>query len=186
MADASRRTTAENAYVAGFAGTRRLVLYDTLLRAGKSDETLFVVGHELGHEVEHHVLRGLFLASGGILLGSAVLAWLSTRDGLWRWAGASGVADLRAWPLLLLFATVATLLTLPVQNAFSRRFEATADRIAIRLTKDPATATRVLRRLGLSNISDLRPPAIAVAVLYSHPPIPDRIERVRDFASGAP
>nr|WP_284290626.1 hypothetical protein [Angustibacter aerolatus] len=38
VADASRRTTAENAYVSGLGGTRRLVVYDTLLRGASPRE----------------------------------------------------------------------------------------------------------------------------------------------------
>jgi STE24 endopeptidase len=182
VADASRRTTAENAYVAGVGGTRRLVLYDTLLHAGAEDETLYVVGHELGHEVEHHVERNLFVAAGGLLIGFALLGWLGTRGELWSWAGAAGVDDLRAIPVLLLIASVITVGALPVQNAISRRFEARADEIALELTGDPATATRVLRRLALTNLADLRPPPAAVAMLYSHPPIPQRIRSA--MASG--
>ena len=44
VADASRRTTAENAYVSGFGRTRRIVLYDTLLRASPAEIRL-VVAH---------------------------------------------------------------------------------------------------------------------------------------------
>ena len=186
VADASRRTTAENAYVAGLGGTRRVVLYDTLLRAGTEEETLFVVGHELGHEAEGHVVKFLLLSSAGLFVGFAVLAWLSLRRDVWAWAGAAGVGDLKAIPLLLLFATAMSLLSLPVQNLFSRRFEAKADRVAIRLTRDPATATSVLRRLALSNLADLDPPALAVAVLYSHPPIPERIEAIMAVSERPP
>ncbi|MFN2389480.1 MAG: M48 family metallopeptidase [Actinomycetota bacterium] len=183
VADASKRTTGENAYVAGLGGTRRLVLYDTLVRAGNDDETAFVVAHELGHEAESHVLKGIVLSSLGLLAGFAILRWLSSATGFWAWGGASSPADIRAVPLLLLFAAVASFVTLPVQNAVSRRFERRADQIALRLTADPATAVAVLRRLALANLSDLRPPAVAVVLLHSHPPIPARI---RAALAGSP
>ncbi|CAN5663630.1 M48 family metallopeptidase [soil metagenome] len=186
VADASRRSTAENAYVAGLGGTRRLVLYDTLLEAGGEDATLYVVGHELGHQAENHVLKGVLLSSAGLLAGFGVLAWLGARTAPWSWAGADGVGDLRALPLLLLFATVAGLISLPVENAVSRRFEARADEWAIELTHDPSTATRALRRLALTNLADLRPPSLAVALLYTHPSIPDRIRAVNAAANRAP
>ena len=48
-ADASRRTTTLNAYVSGFGGTRRVVLYDNLVRDVPQDQVLSVVAHELGH-----------------------------------------------------------------------------------------------------------------------------------------
>lgn len=176
VADASRRSTVENAYVAGLGATKQVVLYDTLLSAGSDAETRYVVAHELGHNVENHVLKNLGLASAGLLLGFAALRALSHAGGAWSWAGASGVGDPRALPLLLVFATVAGLVLLAPQNAISRRFEGRADEIALELTDDPGTAVKVHRRLAFSNIADLRPPRIAVWLLYTHPPVRDRIE----------
>src|SRR5919108_2736414 len=85
VADASRRTRTENAYVAGLGETRRLVLYDTLLEGQGRRETLWVVGHELGHEAERHVLKGVVLSAAGLLVGFGALAWLAARPGVWAW-----------------------------------------------------------------------------------------------------
>jgi Zn-dependent protease with chaperone function len=178
VADASRRTTAENAYVAGLGSTKRMVLYDTLIGAGGEDETAYVVAHELGHEVGNHVLKGVAVSSAGLLAGFGLLSVLASRGSLWEWGGASGVGDPRALPLLALYVTVATLTLLPFQSAVSRHFEREADSTAIRLTEDPDNGIRVFRRLAFSNIADLRPPAVAVWALYSHPPIDERIRSV--------
>lgn len=183
VADASRRTTAENAYVAGLGATRQVVLYDTLVAAGDHDETIHVVAHELAHRREDHVVKGLLLASAGLFVGFAALYWLSLRPGPWRWAHADGIADLRALPLLLIFLTLANLLLTPVQMGFSRRMERDADRIALELTGDPDPAVRSFRRLAFANLSDLRPPRPLVWLLYSHPPVTDRI---RDALAGSP
>ena len=181
VADASRRTTAENAYVAGLAGTKRMVLYDTLLERGGEDETLFVAAHELGHEAEGHVWKGVLVSSAGLLLGFGALALTAKASPeLWRWSGASGVGDPRALPLLLLFVLVAGAIALPFENALSRNNEATADRIALRLTDDPDTAVRVFRRLAFSNLADLRPPPAVRLLLYTHPPVDERIRNVID------
>jgi STE24 endopeptidase len=185
VADASRRTTAENAYVAGLGTTKRMVLYDTLLRTDDESQTMFIVAHELGHARESHVLKGVAISSLGLLVGFGGLALLARREDLWGWAGASGVGDVRALPLLLLFVAVAGLLALPLQNALSRAFEAHADRIAIDLTQDSDAAVRSFRRLAYSNIADLRPPRPLVWLLYTHPPIPDRIRAVAGI-EGAP
>ncbi|WP_460446878.1 M48 family metalloprotease, partial [Angustibacter aerolatus] len=61
VADASRRTTAENAYVSGLGGTRRLVVYDTLLRGASPREVDLVVAHEHGHVGHHDVRTGTAL-----------------------------------------------------------------------------------------------------------------------------
>ena len=176
VADASRRTTTENAYVAGLGATKQVVVYDTLLEGGTSEETLFVVAHELGHEKENHVLKSVLVSSAGLLAGFAGLKLLAGWNGLWSWAGASGIADLRALPILLLFAVVAGFLALPVQNTVSRSFESRADAIAFELTDEPDVAIRSFRRLAFANLADLRPPRLAVLWLFGHPPLPERIE----------
>lgn len=180
VADASRRTTAENAYVAGLWGTKRMVLYDTLVEAGDRRETEFVVAHELGHAAEGHVGKNVLVASAGLFVAFAALGWLATRRAPWAWAGASGAADLRAIPVLLLLALAGTLLAMPLENWLSRRFEARADAIAVELTQDPDAAVRAFRRLAFANLADLRPPSVAVWALYTHPPIPERIRAVLD------
>lgn len=176
VADASRRSTIENAYVAGLGATKRVVLFDTLLAAGDDAETRFVVAHELGHRIENHIVKNLALSSAGLLVGFALLGWLARRRGVWAWAGAEGVADQAALPLLLLFATLLTLVVMPLQNLVSRHFEREADAIALELTEDPDTAIRVQRRLAFSNLADLDPPSAAVWLLYTHPPVTERIE----------
>ena len=189
VADASRRTTTENAYVAGLGATKRVVLYDNLLRADEDPakgETLFVAAHELAHEAEGHVWKSVVIASAGLLVAFAVLWWLSQRDAVWSWAGASGISDLRAIPLLIVFSIVAGVLLLPLQSGISRHHEARADEIAVRLTGDPEVAVRTFRRLAFSNLADLRPPRVAVWLFFSHPPIPDRIRAALANAPNAP
>jgi STE24 endopeptidase len=176
VADASRRTTAENAYVAGFGSTRQVVVYDTLLTGGGEAETLFVVAHELGHTKENHVLKNIALASLGLLVSFALLGWLGRNASLWEWAGAQGVGDLRALPLLAAFALTMGIVLLPAENTLSRSFERRADDWAISLTGDADTGVRAFRRLAFANIADLEPPTVAVWALFSHPPIPERIE----------
>ena len=53
--DASAKTRIVNAYVSGWAASKRLVVWDTTLEKLNSDETLLVVGHEAGHYVLHHI-----------------------------------------------------------------------------------------------------------------------------------
>ena len=72
VADASRRTTALNAYVSGFGASRRIVVYDTLLRESTPREVELVVAHELGHADEQDVLHGTLI--GALLGGAAICA----------------------------------------------------------------------------------------------------------------
>ena len=175
VADASRRSTAENAYVAGLGPTKQVVVYDTLLEGADEDELLFVVAHELGHRAERHIFKQIVISIVGLFAGLAILRWLVTRGPILSWTGAGSLDDLRVLPALLLFVAVAGLLTMPIESGISRSFERTADRRAFELIEDPVPAAGAFRRLAIANIADLRPPRLLVWLMYTHPPIADRI-----------
>ena len=69
--DASRRTTAVNAYVTGLGPTKRVVLFDTLLRDFPAAEVNLVVAHELGHVRFRDVARGMGLLAVVAPVGAA-------------------------------------------------------------------------------------------------------------------
>lgn len=186
VADASRRTATENAYVAGLGATKQLVLYDNLVDKGDEDAAAYVIAHELGHRVERHIAKQTVIAAGGLLLGFLLLRALATYKPLWEWGGSTGVGDPRSLPVLMAFALCVGLLVLPLETWVSRRFEREADRMAIELTEDPDTAVRTFRRLAYSNLADLRPHPLAVSILFSHPPIPERISSALSQAAESP
>ncbi len=179
VADASRRTTALNAYVSGFGSTRRIVLYDTLLERSTPEEVELVVAHELGHADADDVLKGTVLGALGAAAGVCLLALLLSWSPLLRRAGADGPGDGRITALLLLLVAAATLLTSPAVNLFSRRVEARADHHALELTRDPQTAIASQVRLAVTNLSDLDPPAWIYVMFASHPTAPERIAAAR-------
>ena len=57
--DASKRTTGANAYVAGLGASKRIVIYDNLLRDFTHAEQLNIIAHELGHEHYDDLRNGL-------------------------------------------------------------------------------------------------------------------------------
>ena len=63
----------------------------------------------------------------------------------------------------------------PVASAISRWAEARADWVALEVTRDPATAVAVERRLALENRADLRPNRLLVLLFASHPSTMARI-----------
>ncbi len=46
---ASEKVTGMNAYVTGFGGSKRVVVWDTTIAKATPDEILFIFGHEMGH-----------------------------------------------------------------------------------------------------------------------------------------
>jgi STE24 endopeptidase len=75
------------------------------------------------------------------------------------------------------------LVSLPVQSAISRHFERQADRASLELTGNPAAFVRAEVDLARSNLSDLDPPAPLVWLLYTHPPVAERIRMAESFAA---
>ena len=59
--DASKRSTHSNAYFTGLGKTKRIVLFDTLLKGMEPDETLAVIAHEIGHWKKKHLLKMMVL-----------------------------------------------------------------------------------------------------------------------------
>ena len=166
VADASRRTTTLNAYVSGFGGTRRVVLYDTLVDDVPTDEALSVVAHELAHARHDDVLTGSLLGSAGAALGVGLLGLLL--GGLRR-RGHPAASDPTVVPLVLALVALGTVLSLPAQNAVSRCIETRADVDALVATRDPAAFVAVQRQLGVRSLADPTPPAWAQWWFGSHP-----------------
>ena len=182
VADASRRTTKHNAYVSGLGPTRRLVLYDTLLRDSPVPELRGVVAHELGHRRFGHVARGTALGMLGAVAAVFALRIVFEWDGLVRAAGADGPGDPRIVPLVLLVLWLLGIGALPFETWLSRRWERAADRFAVELTHDAETMQRLHRRLALANLADLDPPRSVYLLLFTHPTPPERIAAARMYA----
>lgn len=184
VADASRRSRKENAYVSGFGATRRLVVFDTLLERADRDELRLVVAHELGHRRERHV--EIETALGGLAAAAAVLiVWLLLRsDAVLRAVRAAGPADPRVVPLVLLAVSALSLVALPPSNWFSRRLETAADRFALELTGEEEAYVRTERNLALRNLSDLDPGPIAYRFLFTHPAPAERISLAPGASGG--
>ena len=158
VADASRRTTTLNAYVSGIGGTRRVVVYDTLVNGLSRREAMSVIAHELAHAKNHDVLLGTSLGALGGAAGVGLLALLLDSDLLRRRSAARGAADPAAAALVLALVAVGGLLASPVSNSISRAIEARADRVAIEAIGDPAAFVSMQRQLAIEAIHDPTPP----------------------------
>jgi STE24 endopeptidase len=94
--DASRRTTGANAYVNGIGHTKRVVLYDNLLKDFSPDQVRSVVAHELGHVKHRDVPRGLLwlaiVAPAGMLVIQRLTERMAPEARLGRGAARGGAA----------------------------------------------------------------------------------------------
>ena len=182
VADASRRTTSLNAYVSGFGSTRRVVVYDTLLRSASPAEVELIVAHELGHAKRKDVLHGTLLGALGAAAGVCALALVLSWSGLLARVGATGPGDPRVIPLVLFLVAIASLLLAPATNLISRRIEARADVHSLDVTRSVPTFIASEQRLARTNLSDLHPNPFLYAMFASHPSSPQRIALAREWA----
>ncbi len=187
----SRDTTTVNAYVTGLLGTKRIVLWDTIIAKLNPDELLTVMGHEMGHYVLNHVALGLTLGSLGTLVGLYFVHSLAGRM-IARWSGRFGfdrIDRAAAIPLLLLLVEAMVLVTSPVSHATSRWMEHEADRFALELTRDNHAAATGFAKLQQDNLAIPYPNLFTRVWRSSHPAIGDRIafcNTYRPWAAGQP
>ena len=166
VADASQRTTTLNAYVSGFGGTRRVVLYDTLVDSLPEDQAVSVVAHELAHARHDDVVTGTLLGAWGAAFGVGLLGLLVGRERLRR---ASAV------PLLMALLATGTQVASPVENGISRRIETRADVDALKATGDPVAFREMQKMLALRSLADPTPPAWSQWWWGSHPTVLERL-----------
>lgn len=174
VADASTRTTAENAQVTGFGPTEQLVLDDTLLLSMDTHEVEVVVAHELGHAAHHDVLTGTLLGAAGAVAGVGLAGLLVT----WRRRETSVVRGSTV-PILFAVLTVGGLLVSPLENSMSRAIEARADRASLTATRDPEAFIAVQKQLDLAAKLDPTPPDWSQFWWGTHPTVLERISLAR-------
>ncbi len=184
--DMSRQTEKPNAFFAGVADSKRIVLTDTLLDKFSIAEIEGVVAHELGHQAHGDMWRFVGAATGASALGSYALAKIAPR---WiranaRSSGVTSIDDIAGLPLLQTLLSVGGMAFGPLFAAMSRRVERRTDQFALSMTQDGETYATAMGKLATYGLADPEPPRWLVALLATHPPIADRIRDARAFDRG--
>jgi STE24 endopeptidase len=174
--DASKRTTAANAYVTGLGPTKRVVLFDTLLDRYSRDEVRLVVAHELAHVRHRDVPRGVLYAA--IVAPAAALAVQRL-----SWALSVERGTPAALPALALSAAFVTMPLGISSNRLSRAIERRADTFALRLAGSPDAFVSFERAIALQNVADIEPPRWVSSVLATHPSTAERIGAAVAYAA---
>jgi STE24 endopeptidase len=182
--NASKQSTKVNAYVTGLFGTKRIVLYDNLINNFTLDEIRFVMGHEMGHYVLHHIWWGL----GSAIVLLLLVLWITSLSierlihrfrHRWKFDRLSDIASL---PLVMLYLTVIMFFLQPVMNGMSRHYEHQSDVYGMDITGvDGETAAIAFDKLSALNLSDPDPNPIIEIWFYSHPALQKRMAFVRSY-----
>lgn len=177
--DAGTRSKHTNAYFTGVGKTKRIVLYDTLLASHSGEEIVSVLAHEIGHWKKRHILKQLLL----IETFSFVLFYCAYRlidwTGMYQTFGFDrNIQYVGLFLLSALFKPLSFFLT-PIMSKISRKFEEEADYYANWLIGSARSLGNALKRLAKDNLANLYPHPFYAWFYYSHPPLIDRITRLK-------
>ena len=178
-----------------------------LLQKLDREELQGVIGHEMSH-VRNYDIR--FTLIVGVMLGSiALLAQLFLRYTFWFGGGrksnndnnGSGTLGVILLVIGVVLAILAPFFTALVQMAVSRQREYLADASSVELTRNPHGLERALAKLAADNeplhsangatqhlyiVNPLKKLGGGSALFSTHPPIVDRINRLRQLTGDAP
>jgi Zn-dependent protease with chaperone function len=172
-----------NAYVTGFMGSKRIVLWDTTMKELGPDEVVSVMGHEMGHYVLNHVAHGILFY--GLLTCLAIyLVYLSAGRLIARYRARFGfdeLADFASLPLMGLLIGVYSFLLTPIGLAYSRHIEHEADRFGLEITRDNDAFMRTEIAFVKKDLAYPRPGPLMKLLRYSHPPTGERFDFAKSY-----
>lgn len=176
--DKSQDTKTVNAYVVGFGSTNRIVLWDTIIQQLTPEQLLFVMGHEMGHYILHHIWWQLVYFT----LLSFALFYCTYRFATYLMKryharfGFSDLSNIASLPLLLLLIGLFLFLTTPLSNFVSRTMEHQADRFGLEITQNNEAAAEAFVVLQQKNLANPRPGPIYNFWRNTHPSLGSRID----------
>ncbi len=176
----SKRSTKANAYFTGLGKKQRIVLYDTLINDLEIDELVAVLAHEIGHNKKKHVVQGLLI---GLVQTGIVLFIFSLLINNPHLSQALGVEKpnfhIGLVAFGILYSPVSFILGI-FMNMLSRKNEYQADRFAAE-NYNPKSLASALKKLSVTNLSNLTPHKKYVFFHYSHPTLLQRLEHLKSF-----
>lgn len=180
----SEKSKKANAALMGMGATRRIILADTLLAAYSDDEIEAVLAHELGHHVHKHIAKGIVtqvvVTFFGFWLTDQVLHFVLARN--WFPSLESRFYDFANLPLILIVATILSLLLMPALNALSRKHEREADRYAWENIAAIEPFITSMQKLADQNLAERTPNKFVEWLFHSHPSIGRRVEAAEAWA----
>ncbi|MDA9727272.1 M48 family metallopeptidase [Acidimicrobiaceae bacterium] len=177
--NASLRSTHGNAFFTGFGKNKRIVFFDTLLKAINPDEMEAILGHELGHYKLGHIRKTLISSLVFGFLGFYILNEIFKSDNFFI---AHGLDNLTVYSKFLMFYLVIgsyTFFTKPITSALSRKREFEADDFSFQFTDGEHMISGLLK-LTKDNASNLTPDPFYSSYYYSHPPIAERVASIEN------
>ncbi len=177
--DGSKRSSRSNAFFTGFGKNKRIVLFDTLIQDQSVEELVSILGHEMGHFKKKHIIKRM---AWGILQMGFMFYLISLFISHAPLFHAFFLKEPSIYAGLIFFGLLYTPIDLFLSiflQISSRHDEYEADRFAASTIKKSEPLINALKKLSAHNLSNLTPHPFYVFLNYSHPPVLDRIQRLR-------
>jgi STE24 endopeptidase len=175
--DFSKKTLKANAAFVGWGKSRRVVLADTLKDKYTYDEIEVILAHEFAHYQLKHLLKLLLINSLEVILSLYLI--FRTHSVILEMLGGGSVYSVASLPVILVYMTVIGVITTPLQNYLSRRFEVNADKIALHTTGLKEGFISMMEKLADQNLADRSPSWWIKIFFFDHPPVDERIEMAK-------
>lgn len=165
-----------NAYFTGWGESKKIFLYDTLIKNHTEEEVVNVLGHEIGHWVHNHQMIEIALSTLETFLLCFLVGYVFQK------VKEEGLIPLKEFyspsslPFLFLVLSLVGTILGPFSATLSRALETQADREALVLTNDKKSFISTEIKLAKDNKSRLNPHKLEVIFEHSHPTTIERIE----------
>ncbi len=176
--DGSKRSSKANAFFSGIGKKKKIVLYDTLINNHTIEELVAVLAHEVGHFKKKHIVTGLIFSvlQIGVMLFIMSKMIYSSETSM-ALGGAKWSIHLNLLAFGILYSPISMILGL-IGNVISRKNEFDADEYA-KNTFSSEALRNALKKLSVDNLSNLFPHPAYVFIHYSHPPLLQRLEKLK-------
>ncbi|KAI4457672.1 caax prenyl protease 1 [Holotrichia oblita] len=186
VVEGSKRSAHSNAYFYGLFKSKRIVLFDTLLKnpdsgGCKNDEILAVLSHELGHWSHGHIIKNLIIMQVNLFFIFAAFSFLFKFSPLYQAVGFPVGVE----PVLVGLMVVMQYVMMPynallsfILTCLSRKFEFQADEFAMKLGR-AEPLKRALIQLNKDNLGFPIYDTLYSMWHHSHPPLLERIAALK-------
>ncbi len=171
--DFSTKTLKANAAFVGVGRTRRVILADTLKDRYTIDEIEVILAHEFAHYRLRHLLK--LIAFNSLVVTFNFYVIFKTSRFFLKVFGLLSLREVAAFPLLLLYFLLLSVITRPLEAFISRRFERSADRMALVVTGLKGAFVSMMNKLSEQNLADKSVHPLIKFFFFDHPPLAERI-----------
>jgi STE24 endopeptidase len=177
--DMSKNTKKANAAFTGLGKSKRIILGDTLIEKFSEEEIEVVFAHEIGHYKKKHIYKLMTFSTIMTFAGLYITSVLYSNS--LAYFKFNSIYEIAALPLMALLLSLYGLITTPISNFLSRKYEWQADTFALDTSLNREAFISSMEKLAEHNLADKTPNKIIEFLFHSHPSLSKRIEFAKSY-----